>query len=657
MKNAIQPILGQKKYLMFFGVRLLFTPISLVFLCKTIFTGKAFRRLSYGALSGFFCLFSTLYAQDFTEIGKRKPFQMTGNILIQGGMSLEQAGMGQSSPFDYLISLQLNPSVYGISLPLSFSYAQSRFSYTQPFSRLSLSPSYKWIRLFLGRTQMNMHPYGLNSSSFDGVGVELRPDKIPFYFSAMYGAMVMPSLLSSERPDDTLSGKPSGEKIPFGKITFSRRRASAVSLGYSRDSDKALFHLLYVKDRVVQDGISDTGNEVLGADLLSSRPQANLLAGLDLNFKLWDQLYLTSQMAMSLYSSDILALKNSERSPFIEKAFGKVFPVNSSTSFSPAFNVSLRYRWLQMKYERIEPGYMSLGSAYMNQDFQHLVMSFAHNFRLFDVHVEMGWQQDDLRKINVSKTNRLVGAANIAYRNGEKLTIMASYSNFTTHTRMKPVDLTAPDDPWIYDPDTVSYRQISQQASFHTSSSWGKHLKHTASFDFSFQNSWLPGQASSTSYLYSSIRHGCRLENGLLLTSAINFSGNMQDMAMDDHGRNSFSIGPSFHVSHSFFGKALKLSGGTDCYTDIGSDENRNIVASLRTRVSYVLKENHHFGLQMQSRFRRALTKDHSGKNDFQVLISYQYRFGLDPYRKKKKTPLDKTGGVETVRDRETDDS
>ncbi|MEG2666544.1 MAG: hypothetical protein RSA02_05970, partial [Bacteroidales bacterium] len=68
-----------------------------------------------------FFLFTPLNAQDFTDIQKKKPFSLHGNVGGQCMGSISNQSL-LATPFTYLLNLSIHPTIYGISLPLSITY-------------------------------------------------------------------------------------------------------------------------------------------------------------------------------------------------------------------------------------------------------------------------------------------------------------------------------------------------------------------------------------------------------------------------------------------------------------------------------------------------------------------------------------------------------
>src|SRR5690349_18511951 len=91
-----------------------------------------------------------LKGQNLESIGKEKP------LSINGGVSLNQVFYGASGiesrrdPYSYFASGNINFSLYGWSVPVSFSFSNQNSSFQQPFNQYSIHPTYKCVTGHLG---------------------------------------------------------------------------------------------------------------------------------------------------------------------------------------------------------------------------------------------------------------------------------------------------------------------------------------------------------------------------------------------------------------------------------------------------------------------------------------------------------------------------
>lgn len=160
------------------------------------------------------CLVSSLVAQNLETIGKEKA------LTVSGGLSLNQifyAANGvalRRDPYSYFASGNVNFSLYGWDVPLSFSYSNQNTAFQQPFNQYSIHPTYKWITGHLGYSSMTFSPYTVNGHIFLGGGIELAPEG-KWKLSALYGRF-----LKAVEPD-TLTAQnvvPSFKRMRKGKL-------------------------------------------------------------------------------------------------------------------------------------------------------------------------------------------------------------------------------------------------------------------------------------------------------------------------------------------------------------------------------------------------------------------------------------------------------
>src|SRR5690606_1953235 len=90
-------------------------------------------------------------------------------------------------PFSFFANGNLNASILDWSIPVSYSYSNRKGNFSQPFNRFTLSPTYKWIKTFMGYQSLNYSPYTLAGHLFYGGGFELTPKN--WKIGAMYGRL------------------------------------------------------------------------------------------------------------------------------------------------------------------------------------------------------------------------------------------------------------------------------------------------------------------------------------------------------------------------------------------------------------------------------------------------------------------------------------
>ena len=138
-------------------------------------------------LTIFICSSLAAAAQNLELIGKADAIKVTGSL---NATAIGYAASGINSrrdPLNYFLAGTVTTDIYGVSVPLSFSYSNQQVSFRQPFNQFSIAPSYKWAKVYAGYHNLTYSAYSLVGHVFSGAAIELTPSK--FRFHAMYGTL------------------------------------------------------------------------------------------------------------------------------------------------------------------------------------------------------------------------------------------------------------------------------------------------------------------------------------------------------------------------------------------------------------------------------------------------------------------------------------
>lgn len=291
-------------------------------------------------------------AQKIEDLGKQKPFDISGSI--GGGMNFFSSNEDFASrdPFNWNLHAGLTPSIYGIAIPLSFSMTQFSQSYTTPFSRFGMSPTYKWAKLHLGYRSMSFSPFVFDGQSFLGAGIELNPGK--FYFAGFYGRL---NRAISE--DTTIDRRiqPQYARHGYGLKVGIRDEAKEITLEYLRAFD-------------------DIGSIKLYDDSTSSLvPQSNNVIGTSWKLTFFKKVNFSGNFAASLFNRNIhYGVIDSLGDKKIPTFVTEVAPLTYSSVFNwsgqAQLGVSLQHLNASVGYRRVQPDFKSLGVPYMLDDLE-----------------------------------------------------------------------------------------------------------------------------------------------------------------------------------------------------------------------------------------------------------------------------------------------
>jgi len=301
-----------------------------------------------------------------------------------------------------------------------------------------------------------------------------------------------------------------------------------------------------------------------------------------------------------------------------------------------AYKVLLNYTFLSntvgIGYERVDPGYKTLGAYYFNNDLENITVNYARPFfnNKASIALSTGIQSDNLKLQNDSQTKRFVLAADANYAVSDRLNFSGSYTTFQTHMNLRSQfdyinELTPYDNL-----DTLNYTQLSQNVNFNTLYMFGKSetLKQQMNLFMSYQES-ADKQGNIIPEGGASLFYNASLGYGLQIVPReinVNLSMNLTNNRLNNMDMSIF--GPTAGVTARFLDKKL-TSGITGSY-NIGylSGEKQNEVWNFRFNTSYLLRKKHNLSLSAIFRDNSLLRNAVMARNNgFTMTTAYSYRF------------------------------
>jgi len=545
------------------------------------------------------------YGQNLENIGSKEAVKINGGISASQIFYTANGINNRRDPYSYFLTGNINMSLYGWSVPFSFSLSNQNRSISQPFNQFGLHPTYKWATAHIGYASMSFSPYTLSSHIFRGVGVDLSPGK--FHFSAMYG-----NLQRAVAWDSLSNNKPAFSRDGFG-----------IKTGYRDGSNYAEVSLFHGEDDSYSIPTIPIDDSLL--------PEENMVIGLSLGKSLFDKIILTSELARSAITRDKRVEKGNSRAPFSLLGFDS----RLSTSYYNAIKAGINYReetyTVGLGYERIDPGYKTHGAYYFNNDLVNYTVNASTTLfqSKLNLNASGGLQHDNLDKTKVSTMNRIVASLNAAYAPSPKLSFTANYSNFQSYTNIRSqfvnINQLTPYDNL----DTLRFTQLTQSINLGSNYLLGgdANKKQFISANFSLQdaaeqqsqveqNSGSRFYNINTSYSMSFIP--------LELTLSLSYNANQNKGATSDF----ITHGPSASVNKSLLQRKLRLTLGGAFNNSLSEGKTINQILNVRSAVGYVLAKKHNFNLGM------VVVNRHSKVNaapqsftEFTGTLTYSYSF------------------------------
>ena len=545
--------------------------------------------------------------ENMTKLKKKNLVKINGGVSANTTLfnSNEQGGR---QPFSYQLTGNVNLSFLELlNIPLTFSLNNygSEFTYPTMPNRLSLHPSYKWIRCHIGDVSMSFSPYTLNGHQFTGAGVELTPDR--WAISLMGGRLLRRIDYDPAIPNLP----PTYDRYGYGAKTRYDGNKFFVGATFFTAKDKA-------KETTFQ------------ADSMGIFPKSNVAMSVEAGISIIPNLKLSGEYAISLLTRDTRSPRQGDG--FINHLMRK----KESTNFYYAIKGALDYTFFKntigLGYERICPQYETLGAYYFNSDYENMTLNYARP--LFkdkaNIALSAGLQRDDLDDSKKEKNTRIIASANLSYAPTEKLNISLSASTFQGHRNIKSqfdyINETTPYENL----DTLNFTQISQNIDLNVNWTIQQHEKRTQSLmvALSYQEAAdkqgdyiLPGNL--TRFMNSSTVYGLELTPlNLNMNVGFNLSANYSNM------KNFLTYGPTVSTSVGFFKRTL-TTGVTLSYNRSQEESTPTAdVINCRWNANFRFLKRH--GLQADVLFQqRNLMMANIGKEVHSLTTTFSYFYSF----------------------------
>ena len=567
-------------------------------------------------------LFGTmkLYAQNINletalkdfrnKMEQGKKFKLTGSINASNTYSYSTMG-GMRDPYVYAINGTLNISWLTINIPVSLNFTNAGFSYSYQYprlpNRLSIHPKYKIYQAHIGDFSMNFSPYTMNGFQLTGAGFDIQP-KGNWKYSGFYGRFqkAVPFIEGNGNTLATYKRNGLGAKLSYA----GQKLQSAISFIRIDDKEKSLN---------------------TKPDSLNIFPKSNLAVSLENKFKFTKSLQIDTEIGLSALTNDKRAGVDSSV-PVFHKILEPFADVNASTNFYKAFKGTLTYSLgsssLGLGYERIDPGYQTLGAYYFNNDLENITANFAQQLfnKKVSLSVNTGVQRDDLKREKTGSSNRIVMAVNTSITGGKKFNSSFNYSNFQTFTNIKPqfqyINQLTPYDNL----DTLDFRQLSQNANanvtyiFRADSLKTKMLNVNLSFQDSFDEQGGVVSTGNSSQFYNVVVS----YSTMLVPKNLNLSYSLNATYNTIGATAMITAGPAVMIGTTFFDKKLRSNVALNYNMSMQQKLMLQQIASGRITAAYTLYKKHQLGLN--GVFMHRVIRGQPGK-DFSTSITYSYSF------------------------------
>lgn len=556
---------------------------------------------------------SAVWAQDISGINKKNLVKVSGGLGWGMNMNSVVGREASQNPFTYNFNANINVSIINtFSLPFTFAYSSNKVATTQPtFNITSFTPSYKWLKLYLGSTSMSFSQYTMAGAPFLGGGFELTPKG--WKIAGFYGRLAV-----AQEPN--VSGN-----IPT--VSYDRKGYGMALSHNSKNLGNFEFSFLRASD--------DRYSVSFIPENVQTLPASNLAISLGYNHLLFKKINFNLKYASSAYTSDIRSSGQTTRSHFLKY----VFDAKSSTTFYDAVDVSMGYKaksWgVQMAYNRVDPGFKSLGAYNVVNNLEAYTFNF--NTTLLkgkcNINTRTGLQRDNLDQSNIRTSYKWANSFNASMNLIPKSSINVGYNNFTSFT-----NLLNSFNPISIQQDTLSIKTISE--TYNTSISYQlgkKDNPQTLSLSMNRMNSNVEkGNPERTNQNTNATSNAINLSHSTQLKSLeVTMSNSFNYNIAESGTTTSINYGVSNSLSKPLFKKKLNASL-SNTYNQVNAQTSSSVIAS-NLSMSMALKpkdeknknkllKNHNFAFSF--RFTKQMTSA-PGPSVSEMMSSLSYNWSF----------------------------
>ncbi|TXB68359.1 hypothetical protein [Phaeodactylibacter luteus] len=544
------------------------------------------------------CAVLGVQAQDLGQLQSPGRPALSGNIQLSSqAYQSSGEGLARSAPFGVALSGGLTASFAGISIPITFSFAQQQGALSSPFNQFGMSPYYKWAKLHLGYRTLRLSPYVFSGRSFLGAGIELTPGK--FKVIAFRGRM-----------RNLLSVQPAlGIEGPVVLPSY-ERMASGAKVGYGGPKAGVDISAAFLQDR--REG---------AADSTFLPPMENLVLGVHFYARFFRRLRLEANIAGSAFTPNQQA-GFEEALPQELERYGLLLSPNISTRASWAGDASLSYNHrgvsVGLKYQQVAPFFQSFGINFLQNDVENYTINFAAPLlgKRLRLQGSLGIQRDNLNEAKAFQSQRVIGAFSAAWHSGQRLHLMARYANYQHENRSGLVNIN----------DTLQFVTITQHA--FAGGQWK-----------AFERGPLSGSLQLNGFFNDIVNES------LVLNGAADFSGHGASGSFTlRHETMGWNLGPVFNYHHylypgrkqgrtggglsagqSLFGKKLQVALSALYNLNRTNGERSERQLNLSAQINARLKGGH--GIRLRTFFLNRAPEGGEGFRESRALLAYQYSF------------------------------
>lgn len=558
--------------------------------------------------------FYKLNAQDIGAINAKNLFKVNGGINQNMTMYHASGTNANRQALAYTLSANINISVINtFSFPFTFNYTTNKFSTAQPtFNPTSIAPTYKWIKVYFGNVSSSYSQYTQSGAQFFGGGFELTPSK--WRIAGNFGRF------KQATPYDPLNEN-STNSISYSRFGFGGL-VGYTGKGWSLESS-----FFKGKDDPSSLGYLPSSSNLIPKENLSFSIQSKLQPFKKLSFDVFG--------ATSLITNNTSIQENTNISKYYPLQW--FMNTNSSSMIYNVYRISANYNeknyGVNAKFEHVDPGYLTLGGYFFNNDIEKL--SIGGNLKLLKGRIvltdNIGFQRNNLNYTKKQTNLQLSNAFSASILPLERVNLNIGYSTFSNYTNRSLAF-----EPFARTIDSFSLYSISVSAN--TSISYqlsSKEIPQTFNLSLNYQKANneqgldVSNYNTSNNYVANLGYSRNMTKQNLSVNSSVNY--NLSETKVG----NNKAFGISFGASKPLFEKKLNcnFSSSFNLMTPSTGSGSKVFVNRLSASFSPKFKKeslitkNHSFSLNLSLVNQIPDDEAKSSRSEITSAVTYGWSF------------------------------
>ena len=511
-------------------------------------------------------------------------------------------------PWVYNLNGNLNVTVLkNFSMPVSYNLTNQGGSYSYPTfpNRLSLHPTYKWITGHIGDFTMSFSPYTFNGHQVRGAGIDVTIEK-KVKVSSFYG--ILNQAVQYDSTNRTLPAV--YKRIGYGLNVLYTGAKSTAGVSYFIGKD--------------QRGSIQQPN-----DSLRIYPKENVALGLKLGHRINQNLMVEGEYGLSITTEDSRISDGSSRNLNVLNQV----QINQSSDQRSAYKMRGSYRFLKntvgIGYERIAPGYQTMGAYYFNNDFENFTADYARTFfkGKTQFSAKGGLQRDNLDKSKSATTQRYIGSLQLSTPIGTKFQLSVNYSNFQNYMRVKNqfdnINSSLPNP----NADSLNYIQVNNNVN--TTLTYllqqSKERVQNILLNLNFQKSKSKQGGVEVASTGITMYNGMLGYNLNLITQRLSITAAL-NTTVTQLQTNNLIYGPTLSLNKRLLKDQLNAGLSASYNRSEASETLQAEILNLRSNLGFTYKKRHTLSQSCLYQFRSQSQKN-TTDGDFTGTITYAFNF------------------------------